>query len=282
MTNHYLRLGLSDYSNLDAIKNQYRKLAKIYHPDKNPDNPKAQHKFQVVAHSYQFLNDPLKKAALDQYLQSRQHRLSNKANHAERAAEAQRTKVALKRQEIEHRYFKYTQSGFSPKRRMIIALFFLTGLCSFFVMNYFQNYEDRSMVIVLAFCALTFAAFIYLLVDGFYVNHAYHSLKNNHSVDKSIRKSGYIFILLFFATPLFGSVLANVRRSALLKYKTHLAKPISIEEDKQDQEWMVTFYANHELYTCKINCQGMSAEDKKGIRVAYYPGDPRLCKLTKY
>ena len=204
MTNHYLRLGLKDYSNLETIKNQYRKLAKIYHPDKNPNNPKAQHKFQVVAHSYQFLNDPHKKAALDNYLQDSRDKSRQRGNAKERTEAAQRKREALKRQEIEHRYYKYAQSKFTPTRRMLIAIFFLTSLCTFFIMNYFQNYENRSMVVILAFCALTFAAFIYLLVDAYYVNHAYHSLKKNQSIEHAVRKSGYIFLLLFFCNPFAG------------------------------------------------------------------------------
>jgi len=281
MTNHYLKLGVKDFSNPETIKKQYRKLAKIYHPDKNPDNPTALHKFQVIASAYEFLNDPQKKESLDNFLQGKRSRNVSTKSHAERTAEARRKREALKRHEIESRYFKYASSWFTPLRRMYIAIFALSILCGFFVMNYFQNYQDRSMVVILAFCALSFAAFIYLLVDAYYINYAFSAIKKNITVERAIRKSGYMFILVFFATPILGSILANARRSILLNVKTELAKPILIIDNELEQEWSVTFYANYELYTCKVSAGEYTLSDKPYVKVAYYPNDPRLCELIK-
>ncbi|MDN5305230.1 MAG: curved DNA-binding protein [Fusobacteriaceae bacterium] len=42
MENYYKILGVSESSSKDEIKKSYRKLVMKYHPDKNPDNPKAQ------------------------------------------------------------------------------------------------------------------------------------------------------------------------------------------------------------------------------------------------
>lgn len=68
MANLYQILGVSDTANADQIKKAYRKLAKIYHPDKNPNNLQAAEKFKEVNQAYQLLSDPIKKAQYDAVL----------------------------------------------------------------------------------------------------------------------------------------------------------------------------------------------------------------------
>lgn len=49
------------------IKKAYRKLAKKYHPDANPDNKEAETKFKEVTEAYEILSDEQKRAAYDRY-----------------------------------------------------------------------------------------------------------------------------------------------------------------------------------------------------------------------
>ena len=51
-SNHYSRLGLPRYANELMIKSQYRRLARIYHPDRNLGKPDTKHKFQAVNEAY--------------------------------------------------------------------------------------------------------------------------------------------------------------------------------------------------------------------------------------
>jgi len=63
---YYAALGVTSGAKPDEIKKAYRKLAKQYHPDANPDNPAATEKFKEVAEAYDVLSDPDKRKKYDQ------------------------------------------------------------------------------------------------------------------------------------------------------------------------------------------------------------------------
>lgn len=63
----YKALGVQKNSSQDEIQKAYRKLAKTYHPDKNPNNPESETKFKEVAEAYEILGDPEKKSQYDTY-----------------------------------------------------------------------------------------------------------------------------------------------------------------------------------------------------------------------
>lgn len=67
---YYDILGVSQNATTDEIKKSYRKLAREYHPDTNPDNPEAEQKFKKVAEAYEVLGDSTKRQQYDQQLRA--------------------------------------------------------------------------------------------------------------------------------------------------------------------------------------------------------------------
>jgi len=64
---YYEILEVSKSASGDEIKKAYRKMAKLYHPDRNPDDPEAEHKFKLCNEAYQCLSDDQQRAIYDRY-----------------------------------------------------------------------------------------------------------------------------------------------------------------------------------------------------------------------
>ena len=64
---YYEVLGVNRDASDEDIKKAYRKLAMKFHPDRNPDNPKAEESFKEAKEAYEILSDDQKRGAYDQY-----------------------------------------------------------------------------------------------------------------------------------------------------------------------------------------------------------------------
>src|ERR1044071_486824 len=65
--NFYDLLGVPKNADEKDIKAAYRKLARKYHPDVNPNDKTAEAKFKEVSEAYEVLSDPEKRKLYDQF-----------------------------------------------------------------------------------------------------------------------------------------------------------------------------------------------------------------------
>lgn len=82
---YYKILGVDKNASTEDIKKAYRKLARKYHPDVNPNNKEAHKKFQEVNEANEVLSDPEKRKKYDQYGKDWKH-----AGEFEKARQQQR------------------------------------------------------------------------------------------------------------------------------------------------------------------------------------------------
>src|SRR3954452_11762095 len=61
----YKTLGVDKKASEDDIKKAYRKLARQFHPDRNPDDPQAEERFKEIQAAYSILSDPQKRKEYD-------------------------------------------------------------------------------------------------------------------------------------------------------------------------------------------------------------------------
>ena len=70
---YYKILGIDKKATLKDIKNAYRKLARKYHPDLNPNDKDSKKKFQEINEAHEVLSDPEKRKKYDQYGEQWKH-----------------------------------------------------------------------------------------------------------------------------------------------------------------------------------------------------------------
>ena len=63
----YDTLGVAKSASQDEIKKAYRKLARQYHPDKNPGDKAAEERFKEIQGAYDVLSDPEKRKQYDAF-----------------------------------------------------------------------------------------------------------------------------------------------------------------------------------------------------------------------
>lgn len=70
---YYAVLGVPKTATADEIKKAYRKLARQYHPDVNPNKEEASNKFKLINEANEVLGDPEKRKKYDQYGEHWEH-----------------------------------------------------------------------------------------------------------------------------------------------------------------------------------------------------------------
>lgn len=87
---YYKILGVEKNSDSEAIKKAYRHLAKEWHPDKNPENPRAEEKFKEIAEAYDVLSDNEKRKKFDDFISFGQKKTTTQSSTHKQRSETHR------------------------------------------------------------------------------------------------------------------------------------------------------------------------------------------------
>ncbi len=91
-TTLYSVLRIPENASSDDIKQAFRKLVKLWHPDLHPDDMSAEKRMQEINEAYTVLSDPIKKQKYDDTLS--QKRAALRAKEEEQARKEARAKAA--------------------------------------------------------------------------------------------------------------------------------------------------------------------------------------------
>lgn len=148
MKNYYEILGLPDFSDIESIKKQFRKLAVMYHPDKNPE---GEEKFREIAEAYEILSDSEKKHKYDARLRYQLNFKEKKFYaHTKKSPYKEKNPVyikeALRRKYYEQHYKKKTHNGHhenakkvSNEFRNILVAVPLTVILFLWLISFFEK-----------------------------------------------------------------------------------------------------------------------------------------------
>ena len=89
---YYKILGIDKSASPKDVKNAYRKLARKYHPDLNPNNADAKANFQQINEANEVLSDPEKRKKYDQYGENWQHGAEFEQQQQQQRAQSSRSR----------------------------------------------------------------------------------------------------------------------------------------------------------------------------------------------
>jgi curved DNA-binding protein CbpA len=82
----YKVLGLSREASQEDIQQAHRKLVRKYHPDANPEDPRAEERFKEVQRAYEVLSDEKKRREYDEGLRTSSRGSPGRSRSRERSS----------------------------------------------------------------------------------------------------------------------------------------------------------------------------------------------------
>lgn len=139
MTDYYSILGLDRSASSTQLRVAYKRMAMLYHPDRNAGNKEAEEKFKLINEAYQVLSDPLKRAHYDN---RQEYQAQNAAENYWR--DMQQRKDGWQR----HRPFSYIidKNYFRIQGLAFLVFIIISGLCFSIIhtVNYFINKSNEA------------------------------------------------------------------------------------------------------------------------------------------
>lgn len=119
--NHYETLQVSPQATQTDIKRSYRRLAKIYHPDKQQDRTDREQIVQLNA-AYEVLSDPQRRESYDRKLQNPASIQSGNWEQRAKAAEKQYQKRRYTTKDTDEQVQQWLQQVYQPVNRLLCRI----------------------------------------------------------------------------------------------------------------------------------------------------------------
>ena len=97
MTDYYKILGVSEDADAKEIKAKYRKLAMKYHPDRNPNDKKAEEMFKTVSEAYEILGDENKRKKYEEKRKNKRNSNNSQRFDEKKSSRAEQNSESAKR-----------------------------------------------------------------------------------------------------------------------------------------------------------------------------------------
>lgn len=141
MADYYQLLGIRKDASLTEIRSAYKRLAMLYHPDRNPGNPEAEELFKRINEAYHVLADAEKKARYDGHLTYPQQTYHSSAHDTSAYwRDYHRQRYEQWRQTQQHTY-QFDKRYFRIQAMAIGVFLLIAGFCFALVniIEYVQN-----------------------------------------------------------------------------------------------------------------------------------------------
>ncbi len=226
---YYKLLNIHSNASDKEIQTAYRKIALVNHPDKNPNDPKAEEYFKLVTEAYNVLSNPIKKRKFDQIIQGVYIKQNQQKEHVydprdrrykTQSKEEIREKVERikkKREEEDVLLFNERESKISHKLRYTaIGLILLFGYLFAFNRWFIDENSFDIFYILMGFGVFILSAYVL-------TNHLYIQLRAYNILGKAIQwnaesTSVGIFVFLFLGGPSSIVGLNAIKKSYHLNY----------------------------------------------------------------
>lgn len=153
MTDYYRLLGLPQTATDAQIRAAFKRLAMQYHPDRNPDNPRAEEIFKQFNEAYHVLSDPVKKFRYDSRFYTYETQSSTRAaeeyaramRHRQQYSRRAHTSPKQRNPATSAGYFKIQGLAFFVFLLLSGISFGIVHLASFFFNQYQQSIHHENV-----------------------------------------------------------------------------------------------------------------------------------------
>lgn len=276
--NYYTILGISPAASQAQIRAAYRKLAFLYHPDRNPGKPEAEEKFKMIAEAYQVLEDSSSRARYDRLLAG----LVQPAVAVQRPDGRKKSK-AKSREQLEEEHKKdYEQRVATWSYTQRIGLAGLLAYAGWLLVfrNWYMDVQSADPAYIFAGVVVYIWA-ILMFSNEYYLQLHYQKLKVGLGFNFE-KRAMMVFLLLLLGGFVSVFIAGYWRKEYHLAHYPLFARARVEREKMNDHDLNFVFKTPegqrvHKWMSCSPE-QAALLDDTDSIEVIYSSEDPRICE----